>query len=209
MLTEQQITENKVRFLKLIAEIEIEGADTSGLVDYLEKNGFFEAPASTQYHSNFKGGLCLHSLNVYENIIKLADLYFPGKYSKSTLITVSLLHDIAKTDFYEPYVMNKKIYSEKGSKQDNQGRFDWFAENAYKVRDSHERFIAGTHEENSLLILSRFIPLTLEESVAVMNHHGTASPNAPSDLSAIMNKFPLLTLLHLSDMVSTYVNERI
>lgn len=209
MLTDSQITENKVRFLKLIAEIDIEGADTSGLVDFLEKNGFFEAPASTQYHSNFKGGLCLHSLNVYDNIVKLADMYFPGKYNQSTLITVSLLHDISKTDFYESYIMNKKIYSDKGSKQDNQGRFDWFAESAYKVKDCHDRFIAGTHEENSLLILSRFIPLTLEESVAVMNHHGTASPNAPADLSAIMNKFPLLTLLHLADMISTYVSERI
>ena len=209
MLNEEQINDNKVRFLKLLSEIDIEGTDTEGLVKFLEEKGFFEAPASTQYHSNFKGGLCLHSLNVCDTLLELAERYFPGKYERSTLLAVSLFHDISKMDFYELYVVNKKIYSEKGSKQDNQGRFDWFAESAYKVKDSHDRFIAGTHEENSLLLLSRFIPLNLEESVAIMNHHGTASPNAPSDLSAIMNKFPLLALLHLSDMIATYIFERV
>ena len=208
-LTEKQIEENKVKFLKLIAEIDIEGADTNGLVSYLDENGFFESPASTVYHSGYKGGLCQHSLNVFEIIQDLAQKYFPDKYSKSTLLVVSLLHDISKAGFYESSVVNKKIYNEKGSKQDNQGRFDWFAESVYKVRDSHDRFVAGTHEENSLLLISQFIPLTLEESVAIMNHHGTASPNAPSDLSAIMNKFPLLTLLHLSDMTATYIMERL
>ena len=209
MLTDNQIEENKITFLKLVSEIEIEGADTEGLVKYLDENDFFTAPASTQYHSNFKGGLCQHSLNVCQAILDLAEKYFPEQYSRSTLLTVSLFHDISKTNFYESTIINKKIYNEKGSKQDNQGRFDWFAEQVFKVKDVHDRFLAGTHEENSLLILSKFIPLTLEESVAIMNHHGTASPNMPTDLSAIMNKFPLLTLLHLSDLIGTYINERI
>ena len=38
-LTEKQIEENKIKFLKLIAEIDIEGADTNGLVSYLDENG--------------------------------------------------------------------------------------------------------------------------------------------------------------------------
>ena len=209
MLTNEQIIENKEKFLKLVAEINIEGADTQGLVEYLDKTDFFVAPASTQYHNNFKGGLCEHSLNVCEAILDLANNYFPNRYSKSTLLVVSLFHDISKVNFYESTIINKKIYSDKGTKQDNQGRFDWFAESVFKVKDVHDRFLAGTHEENSLLILSQYIPLTLEESVAIMNHHATASPNAPSDLSAIMNKFPLLTLLHLSDLIGTYIKERI
>ena len=78
-LTEKQIEENKIKFLKLIAEIDIEGADTNGLVSYLDENGFFESPASTVYHSGYKGGLCQHSLNVFEIIQDLAQKYFPDK----------------------------------------------------------------------------------------------------------------------------------
>ena len=31
----------------------------------LEQNGFYEAPGSIKYHSNYKGGLAEHSLAVY------------------------------------------------------------------------------------------------------------------------------------------------
>ena len=206
-LTDKQIEENKLKFLKLVSEIDVEGADMEGLVAYLEEKGFFEAPASTQFHSCFKGGLCFHSLNVAEAIQDLADKYFPDKYSRNSLLIVSLFHDISKADFYESTIINKKIYNPKGSKQDNQGKFDWFAETAYKVKDINTRFVAGTHEENSLLLISQFIPLNLEESIAIMNHHGTASPNMPSDLTGIMNRYSLLTLLHLADMIATYVSE--
>ena len=43
MLTNEQIIENKEKFLKLVAEINIEGADTQGLVEYLDKTDFFVA----------------------------------------------------------------------------------------------------------------------------------------------------------------------
>ena len=35
------------------------------LLDFLLKSDFFIAPASSQFHSAFEGGLCYHSLNVY------------------------------------------------------------------------------------------------------------------------------------------------
>ena len=212
MLTPEQIESNKIEFLKLISEINIPGADTEALVKFLDSNDFFTAPASTQYHCNFKGGLCYHSLNVYNALIRLYEQYkdvIPA-YDKNSLLVVGLLHDISKVNFYEAYVVNKKIYNEKGTKHDNLGNFDWFAEEAYKVKDSKERFLAGTHEENSMLLVGNYIPLTLEESVAIMHHHCNANDgNQLYDLSAIMNKYPLLTLLHLADMASTFITERV
>ena len=76
MLTPEQIESNKIEFLKLIAEINIDGADTQGLVDFLDSSDFFTAPASTQYHANYKGGLCEHSLKVYKNLVTLYNHYF-------------------------------------------------------------------------------------------------------------------------------------
>ena len=212
MLTPEQIEANKIEFLKLIAEIDIEGADTQGLVDFLDGADFFSAPASTQYHCNYKGGLCEHSLHVYHNLVLLAEQYkdFIPEYEKSTFIVLGLLHDISKTNFYEVYVANKKIYSEKGTKHDNMGKFDWFAEEAFKVKDVHDRFIAGTHEVNSMFLVGRYIPLTLEENLAIMHHQAIPSEGQPiRDMSAILNKYPLITLLQMADYISTFIQERI
>ena len=61
-----------------------------------------------------------------------------------------------------------------------------------------------------MLLVGNYIPLTLEESVAIMHHHCNANDgNQLYDLSAIMNKYPLLTLLHLADMASTFITERV
>lgn len=198
MLTEEQIQANRITFLKHIADIDIPDADTQGLVDFLDSNDFFTAPASTQYHCNYRGGLCYHSLNVFDNLVELANHYFPGRYDMNTLLVVGLLHDVSKTNFYELYARNVK---------NDEGK--WEQKFEYRVRDSHQRFLAGTHEENSMLILSEFIPMKREEIVAVMNHHlHTNDGNQFLDQSAVLNKYPLLTLLHLADMISTFLIER-
>lgn len=208
MLTAEQIEINKSRYLQLISTIEIEGADTQGLVDYLLTSDFFTAPASTLYHSNYEGGLCQHSLNVYDALCNLANMYAPNKYDYSSLIVVALLHDLAKVNFYEKYIMNKKHYHPAGTKHDNQGNFDWIAEEAFKVRDAKERFLGGEHGFNSMIIANRYIPMTYEETLAILHHHcGQGESKQLTDLSAILNKYPLITLLHMADFISTFIIE--
>lgn len=208
MISKEQIEVNKATYLQLISSITIEGADTQGLAEYLLASDFFEAPASTLYHNNFEGGLCAHSLNVYNALMNLANMYAPGKYDQSSIIVVALLHDLAKVNFYEKYVANRKIYSPQGSKHDNQGNFDWFAEEAYKVRDVKDRFIGGEHGFNSMIIANRYIPMTYEETLAILHHHvGIGESKQLSDLSAILNKYPLITLLHMADFISTFITE--
>lgn len=208
MLNNDQIIENKNKFLQLVSEIDIPGADTEGLVEYLCNSDFFEAPASTQYHCNYAGGLCYHSLNVYNNLQQLCDLYTPGKYEKSSIIAVALLHDISKTNFYEKYIANKKIYSANGTKHDNQGNFDWFAEEAYKVKDAKGRFLGGEHGFNSLMLANQYIPFTYEESLALVHHHFITESGKPlMDITPIYNRYSLCTLLHSADFLSTYIME--
>ncbi len=94
------LEENKARFIELIRGIKRECADIEGLIKKLESSDFFEAPASTKYHSSIKGGLCLHSLNVYDNLrclvkMKFGDVPFTV-YDEDSIRIVSLLHDIAK-----------------------------------------------------------------------------------------------------------------
>lgn len=213
MLTEDQIKENKEKFLIYIENISREGFDKEGLIKKLNNSDFFEAPASTKYHLSCKGGLCQHSLNVYRNLKKLVEsLYdhipFPS-FEEDSLKIVGLLHDISKMNFYKMDQRNKKEYSPSGSKKDNYGNYDWVAETYYAVKDPEDRYVFGSHGQNSERMLSYFIPLSEAESSAIINHHaGMDNGYVEKDLTYIMNKYSLLTLLHAADFLSTYITEK-
>ena len=217
MLTDEQIKINKDEFISLIRQIKRENADIDKLVKYLEESDFFIAPASTQYHSAYKGGLCQHSLNVYNQLKKLIEAEYPKfkkdeegdelveiegykePYSKDTLIIVSLLHDISKTNFYE--VSNRNVKDEKGN---------WIQVPFIKTRDAKNRFIYASHGVNSEYMVGRFIPLRLEESVAIIHHMGGKEAGAPvmdSTITEVFNTYPLAILLHTADMLATFLDE--
>lgn len=212
MLTEEQILNNKTDFIGLLSEITREGADIEKLIKKLERSDFFYAPASTQYHNSFKGGLCDHCLNVCSNMLRLVEmnaemLGINPEEVRESVIIVSLLHDISKMNTYEVGVKNEKVYSENGSKYDELGKFDWVSKRIYKTKE--DKFVYGSHESTSEYILRQFIPLTLEESVAVIHHMGSMSwDSAKDNIGEVFNKYWLALLLYQADMMSTYINER-
>jgi len=212
MTEEEMINSNKARFIELASTITREGAIIDSLIKKLEGSDFFVAPASTQYHGSFKGGLCTHCLNVYDNLSNMVKVFgYSEKISNTSIIIVSLFHDLSKMNFYEEYFQNKKIYSESGSKKDELGKFEWKSVPAFKVKESQDRFLFGTHGQNSEYMISRFIPLSMEESVAIINHMGgkdNDTANA-SNLSEIFNRYTLAVLLHMADLKATYCDERL
>lgn len=201
---------NKNEFIGLIKTyITRDGARVDDLIDKLEKSDFFAAPASTKYHMSVAGGLCQHSLNVYHNLVNLVDeKNFEDKISKESIAIVALLHDLSKMNYYKKDVRNKKVYSEDGSKKDAMGNFDWVAEPIYVTIDAEERFIYGSHEETSEFMIRQFIPLTYIESSAILHHHaGMGYDSAQGNISAVYTRYPLATLLHIADMLASYVDE--
>ena len=48
--------------------IKREGAQK--LLDWLSRTDFFTAPASAKFHNAFEGGLVLHSLNVFDRLLR-------------------------------------------------------------------------------------------------------------------------------------------
>lgn len=198
-------------FINLLREIKRPNANIEGLIQKLESSDFFSAPASTKYHGAYIGGLVEHSLNVYYNLISLVEMKcLEGYFDEDSLIICGLLHDLSKMNFYEVTSRNEKIYSENGSKFDELGRFDWQASLSFKVRDVKNRFIYGNHEETSEFMVKSFIPLTVEESVAILNHHSGMSFDSvpPSAVSDKFNRYPLAVLLHMADFLAAYVDER-
>ena len=223
MLSEQQIIENKSKFINLVKSISREYSDIDGLVQYLEQSDFFEAPASTRFHGSFKGGLCQHCLNVYDTLNKLMQDFYPEPavmldnevinesnsicpYTHDSILIAALFHDISKTNFYELTPRNKKVYSENGGTIDKAlgKRYDWVTTFEYSVKPEQERFMLGEHGQNSAYIISGYIPLTQEEYAAICGHHGMCD-NPKFDMTPIYNRYSLACLLHVADMLSTFI----
>lgn len=202
------IQENKSRFLDLLKTVNRKGI--ANLSNYLEnKSDFFIAPASTKYHLSAEGGLCQHCLNVYDNMLKLRDIFKLDSIMDESIIVVALLHDLGKVNFYEKTIRNEKVYDPAGTKYDNLGNYEWVAVENYKVKEPEDRFLAAGHAVNAILLASQFIPLRLSEQAAIINHHGVLDPYVPpvKELGFIYGKYPLATLLHMADAGATFFTE--
>lgn len=209
-LTPEQINANKEEFLDLITSIKREGANIDALVTKLINSDFFVAPASTKFHCDYDGGLCEHSLNVYKNFMNFIQTR-PGLdsccYDDNTIKIVTLLHDISKMNRYEKYPKNVKVYCADGKLYDEHGNFKWVTELHWKTRD--KKFVFGSHEATSEYIARQFIPLTLDESVAILHHMGSmAWDSAKDNIGEVFTQYPLALILYMSDMLSSYVDEK-
>lgn len=210
MLSKEQIQKNKEEFISLIRSINRE-FDKEKLINWLEnKSDFFTAPASTKYHCSYEGGLCEHSLNVYYALRNLNYGYMPEltatseeveqgihkyEYDKDTLKIVGLLHDISKANYYEMFSRNVK---------DKDG--NWKQVLDYKIKE--DRFIYGNDEQNTEFMVSTFIPLTVNEKVALLHKSGgKAFDSTQENIPTIFNKYKLAALLHCADMLSCYILE--
>ena len=231
IISQERMENNKQCFISLIKKIDREGADIEKLIRQLENSDFFTAPASQMYHNSCEGGLCDHSLNVYDRLVEICkNLYTTTKvvkneltdeeeevsvyscpFSETTLIIVALFHDFSKMNFYEKTVKNKKVYYDAGSRHDEMGNYDWEAVATYAKKEAKDRFVFGTEGQTSEYMISRFIPLIAEESVAIINHMGGMDNDSArgSNLSEIYSRYHLAVLLHTADLLATYVTETV
>ena len=184
----------KEEFIELLKSVNREGIDK--LISYIERTDFFKAPASTRFHGNYESGLLEHSLNVYK-ILKEKLLHKPYseliKVSEDTIILITLLHDICKTNYYIVDYRNKK----------NADGF-WVKYPYYTVDDT----IPYGHGEKSVMMISKFVELNMEEMYAIRWHMGFTEPKELyNTISNVYEKFPLALALHEADLEATYLLE--
>lgn len=217
MLNDEQLKEVKQDFIDLLSGIEREGCDIQGLISYLEELGFFTAPASIKYHCSFKGGLCLHSINVYDTLVSLTKS-FDNSYSNDTLLIVGLLHDVIRANLFEECVKNEKVYSDYGKKSEKYidpitkkeviKYFDWQTNVSYKTKDTDDRKTFGSRGFSSYYIISQFLPLTEEETITLVNQYSAFDNSNAEDISSILSKYNLSVYLHAADTIATYCIEK-
>ena len=189
----------KERFYEIYTQkIKREGADK--LLDYLSSPAcdFFTAPASTRFHGSHEGGLCEHSLHVYDCLCdylsreRVKELYGLS-CSEESIALIALLHDVCKINCYKPAFRNVK---------DAHGV--WQKVPTYEFEDS----LPYGHGEKSVYILSGFLRLTREEAFAIRFHMGFSGSEEVRLVSDAFEKFPLAFALHTADMEATLFLEK-
>lgn len=192
----------KDRVLNLLRSTKREGIEK--LIEYMETNGFFEAPCSGGNHLAKVGGLLEHSLNVYEIMDKLSAKLCGEKYRElgNSVIICSLLHDLGKMgDFGKANYVPNMIKDGRPTKAEPEQKYKQSESKPY-VTNSDLLYIP--HEVRSVKIASKFIELTEDEEFAILYHNGLYG-----DLRyAVQGKeTSLYLLLHFADMWTSRVTE--
>ena len=151
----------KEEIIKRLRSTEREGIED--LIKYMEEYDYFTAPASTKYHSNFEGGLALHSHNVVNLLLRKKEL-FKLDVTDAECIIAGYLHDLCKMNMY---VKNLKIA------KDAKTQSKWVGIKSYGIEEA----LPIGHAEKSLLIASRFIKLTPNEIMMIRWHMGLPEDN--------------------------------
>lgn len=179
------------------ANIHREGADA--LLEYLEKKSdFFTAPASAKFHGAYAGGLCDHSVNVYECLVdylareRVAELY-GLEYSPESVAIVALLHDVCKAGCYKQSFRNVK----------NDATGQWEKVPTYTFDDP----LPYGHGEKSVYIVNGFLRLSREEAMAIRWHMGFSGTEDSRLVGQAFQKYPLAFALATADMEATYFLE--
>jgi hypothetical protein len=159
------------------------------LLEHLETEGFFVAPASTRYHGSYAGGLVEHSNNVFRRLAYLASHEAmkakKATYTIETLVIVSLLHDVCKSKQYIRSTSGDYIYNPDD--------------------------LAMGHGEKSVYMIQKHMQLTDEEALAIRWHMGAYDAAAQSSfrqLDTAMKQSKLVAMLHLADMMATHLDDK-
>lgn len=207
--------------------------DTSKLETFLETSDFFQAPASTKFHSAYPGGLAFHSFLVTEILVRKCKNYKIAK--EETAVVVGICHDLCKVNFYFEdvdipssaqikYLMdlaskhNFELFDRILTNKQNASKTIEFLKNnmkgelnlqetSYKIEDS---FPFG-HGEKSAFIANRLLDLTEEEALAIRFHMGFYDKASHFEnkfaINAAMNKYPIVKLACLSDEEASFLED--
>lgn len=193
-MDKEQIEQNKSTFL-MLARDDIKRDGIEALLSWLEASDFFTAPASTKFHLSEEGGLCAHSINVYERLVRLCEAEWgEDGFNRESVAIIGLFHDLCKTNIYKVEMRNVKENGE------------WVQKPYFTVDDS----LPYGHGEKSVYMLSGFMKLTREEAMAINWHMGGFDLRVQAgsyDYSKAYNKYPLALMIHLADMQATFLDE--
>lgn len=190
----------RLQFVELLKNTNRKGID--GVIDGLDKLGFFTAPASTRHHCAYEGGLLEHSLNVHRQMVQIcrveSEMSSEVRIPDDTIAITALLHDVCKADIYKK--------TEKFRKDQN-GRWE-----KYKAWESdHSRMPLGHGEKSVIRLLRMGLDMKPSEIIAIRWHMGawdiSEYTDAKQGFNAACDKTPILPILMAADNLASRILE--
>jgi hypothetical protein len=197
------MTQLKEQFQQTLLSTNRDGMEN--VIKHLERLGFFDAPASTKFHLNIKGGLMQHSWNVYLTAVMLREQMIrmkpelEQKLPMESTIIASLLHDACKSNIYKETLVNRK---------NDQGI--WEKVPGYDV--DYSSLPLGHGEKSVIMLLALGLKLTKDEMLAI-RWHMTAwelafqSGEQKANLQKAKELAPLCTLIQCADGLASALLE--
>lgn len=192
------------RFLKIYDEQIGDREGKEALREWLLSDGcdFFTAPASTKYHGNYTGGLCEHSLDVYDMAVGLEGLYrenirkqylvlnrpYDRDQFMESMTIAALFHDLCKANFYKAKVNGRNMN--------------------YTV---DEQLPFGGHGSKSVYMLSKYLKdIRDDEAIAINCHMGfSRSEDKTISIGESFRFSPLAWIIHVADEAATFMLDRV
>lgn len=169
--------------------------DNQPLLDYLNKGGFFTAPASTKYHGVYDGGLYDHSRTVFERLRQLTkDNRLEWQRPESPFI-IGMFHDLCKCDQYKRVGGTVLMFNGTETTEPT----------GYHYEYNNDTVLKG-HGSKSVMILSQFLTLTNEEMLCIRFHMGAYKKDEWPELDLAIRCKPNILYTHLADMLASKID---
>ncbi len=193
----------KEQFISLLQATGRQGIDK--VTEYLDKVGFFEAPASVNRHLSYEGGLAEHSLNVQRMAMMLREQMIAmrpdtaGQLAEDSITIAALLHDVCKANIYKKARKWRK---------DEQNRWEQY--DTYEA--DYSRFPLGHGEKSVIMLLRLGLELTNDEIMAIRWHMGAwnlpfQSYEDKCNISEASDH-PLTAIIQAADGLATHILEK-
>ena len=192
----------KAQFIELLMATKRPGMDN--VIKGLEKLGFFDAPASTKFHSDFSGGLLYHSLQVYEQAMKIREIeialrpWTEERLPVDSVTITALLHDVCKSEIYKVEFRNRK---------NDLGQ--WERYQTWKADYAHNPL--GHGEKSVIRLLQMGLELRLPEILAISWHMGawdlSSSHEAVGNFNEACDTSPLVPVIMAADQLASRISE--
>lgn len=166
--------------------------------DWLDKNGFFDAPASTKYHGNYPGGLYEHSCAVAIRLQELTtDNHLTWERPQSPFI-IGMFHDLCKIDQYKIKDEIKELMNKYPDMvNDIEPEYEYNTDTVLKG-----------HGAKSIMLLSQFLTLTEEEMLCIRYHMGAYETDDWDNFDRAIRKYQNVLWTHHADMLASKVDDK-
>ena len=163
----------------------------SRCLEWLDRTDFFNAPASSKYHEPYPGGLCIHTLKVFNETMDLLNL--PKFIHQLTCVAarIALVHDWCKINRYEQFMRNVK----------NEQTGVWEKVPSYRTR---ENGVCFGHGVSSMFMAQQFCRMKMEEVLAIRWHQGrwNVCELEENEFNHANQNYPLCYLIQFADQLA-------